>query len=215
MNNIITVRNVSKYFKEQKILENVSLDFEKGKIYGLVGRNGSGKTVLMKCICGFMPVSSGEIKVNNKIIGKDIDIAENIGIIIETPGFLPNYSAYNNLKLLAMIKNKIGKSEIEKVIAKVGLDPKSKKHISKFSLGMRQRLGLAQAIMEDPDIYILDEPMNGLDRSGVEEIRDLILELKKAGKTIIMATHIMEDVQLLCDIVYRVEDGKFKIVEEI
>lgn len=212
MESVIKIENVCKDFKEQRVLNNVSLEFEKGKIYGLVGRNGSGKTVLMKCICGFVPVSSGQITVNNKVVGKDVDIPENIGIIIENPGFLPNYSAYNNLKLLAMIKNKIKKNEIEAVIKKVGLDPKSKKHVSKYSLGMRQRLGLAQAIMENPDIYILDEPMNGLDKSGVEEIRKILLELKENGKTIVMATHIMEDVKLLCDVVYKVEEGNISVI---
>lgn len=153
MNNIIEIKNLSKQFKEHTVLKDVTLNFGKGKIYGLVGRNGSGKTVLMKCICGLIPPSTGEIIVNDKVIGRDMDIAENVGIIIESPGFLPNYSGFNNLKLLSMIKNKINNDEIKAVIKKVGLDPGSKKHVGKYSLGMRQRLGLAQAIMEDPDIY--------------------------------------------------------------
>lgn len=215
MENIISVTNATKYFGEQLIFEGVNINFEKGKIYGLVGRNGSGKTVLMKCICGLVPLTSGEITVRDKVLGKDIDIPENVGIIIENPGFLPNYSGMNNLKLLALIKNKIDKKHIENTIRKVGLDPHSKKHVGKYSLGMRQRLGLAQAIMEDPEIYVLDEPMNGLDKSGVAEIRKVLEEIKESGKTIIMATHIMEDVRLLCDTVYLVEDGNFKIVEEI
>lgn len=212
MDNIIEVNNVCKNFKEDKILKNININLEKGKIYGLVGRNGSGKTVLMKCICGLLPVTSGEIKINNKVMGKDIDIPDNFGIIIETPGFLPNYNGYKNLKLLAMIKNQIGLDEIEKAIIKVGLDPKSKKHVSKYSLGMKQRLGLAQAIMEKPEVFILDEPMNGLDKNGVIEIRNLLLELKKEGKTILIATHIMEDVNLLCDEVFKMEDGTLSII---
>ena len=214
MENIISVKNVTKCFKEDKVLDNISVEFEKGKIHGLVGRNGSGKTVLMKCICGFVPVSSGEIKVYNKIVGKDIDIPKNLGIIIENPGFLPNYSGYNNLKLLAMIRNKIKKEDIENTIKMVGLDPKSRKHVSNYSLGMRQRLGIAQAMMEDPDIYILDEPMNGLDKKGAYEIRTLLLKLKERGKTIIIATHIMEDVKMLCDTVYKFEDGHLQKVDE-
>ncbi|KLE16322.1 ATP-binding cassette domain-containing protein [Clostridium sp. C8] len=215
MNNIIEIKNLSKQFKEHTVLKDVTLNFEKGKIYGLVGRNGSGKTVLMKCICGLIPPSTGEIAVNNKVVGKDIDIPENVGIIIENPGFLPNYSGFNNLKLLSMIKNKINNDEIKAVIKKVGLDPESKKHVGKYSLGMRQRLGLAQAIMENPDIYILDEPMNGLDKSGITEIRNLLLELKSQGKTIIMATHIYEDVRILCDKVYKIEDGEISLAENL
>lgn len=215
MNNIIEIKNLSKQFKDHTVLRDITLNFEKGKIYGLVGRNGSGKTVLMKCICGLIPSSEGQIIVNNKVIGRDIDIPENIGIIIENPGFLPNYSGFNNLKLLSMIRNKIKNDEIIIAIKKVGLDPNSKKHVGKYSLGMRQRLGLAQAIMEDPDIYILDEPMNGLDKSGIKEMRNLLLELKAKGKTIIMATHIYEDVKILCDKVYKVEDGEISLVENL
>jgi len=136
----------------------------------LAGRNGCGKTVLFKCICGFVPLTSGEIFVNNQKIGQDIDVPANVGIIIESPGFLPNYSGYNNLKLLASIKHKINKETIRNAISRVGLDPDSIKHVGKYSMGMRQRLGIAQAIMEDPEILILDEPMNGLDKHGVEEI---------------------------------------------
>ncbi|MDE7422766.1 MAG: ATP-binding cassette domain-containing protein [Lachnospiraceae bacterium] len=205
--NIITVTNVSKRFKEETVLKNVTIAFEKGKIHGIIGRNGSGKTMLFKCICGFISPSEGEIVVNGKKIGKDIDIPDSIGIIIETPGFLPNYSGYGNLRLLASIQHKIKKEDIRTAIKKVGLNPDSKKHVGKYSLGMRQRLGIAQAIMEEPEILIFDEPMNGLDHTGVKEIRDILKGLKKEGKTILLASHNSEDIKELCDTVCEMDAG--------
>lgn len=205
--NIITVTNVSKHFKEGTALKNVTIAFEKGKIHGIIGRNGSGKTVLFKCICGFTSPSSGEIVVNGKIIGKDTDIPDNVGIIIEAPSFLPNYSGYKNLSLLASINGKIKKEAIRDAILKVGLDPDSKKHVRKYSMGMRQRLGIAQAIMEDPEILIFDEPMNGLDHTGVKEIRNLLKNLRDEGKTIIIASHNPEDIHELCDTVCEMDAG--------
>lgn len=205
---VIKVNNVTKSFKTATVLDCISIDFEKGKIYGLVGRNGSGKTMLLKCICGFVIPTEGTITVNGKTIGKDVDIPENLGLIIETPGFLPNYDGFNNLKFLAMIKNKISNNDINEIMKKVGLDNVGKKHVGKYSLGMRQRLGIAQAIMENPDILILDEPMNGLDNNGVEEMRKLFLDLKKEGKTILLASHGKEDISILCDKVYELDHGK-------
>jgi ABC-2 type transport system ATP-binding protein len=205
--NIITVTNVSKRFKEEMVLKNVSVAFEKGKIHGIIGRNGSGKTILFKCICGFIPPSDGEIMVNGKRVGKDVDIPENLGIIIETPGFLPNYSGYKNLCLLASINHKINRDAIRAAMTKVGLDPDSKKHVRKYSTGMRQRLGIAQAIMEDPDILILDEPMNGLDDAGVKEIRQILKGLRDEGKTIILSSHYSEDIKELCDTVCEMNAG--------
>lgn len=203
----IKVENVYKSFGKTVVLQNINVLFEKGKIHGLIGRNGSGKTMLMKCICGFVPVSSGEIIINGKILKNGKEIPDNIGVIIETPGFLPAYSAYRNLKFLADIKGKISKQEIYEAISKVGLDPKSKKHVGKYSLGMRQRLGLAQAIMEDPDILILDEPMNGLDKDGVKDMQNYLLDLVAKGKTIIIASHSSEDISILCDEVYEIDKG--------
>ena len=208
MDNVITIENVVKRFKDATVLNQVSVDFEQGKVHGLIGRNGSGKTMLMKCICGIVPVTSGRISVNGKVIGKDVDIPENVGVIIETPGFLPNYSAYNNLKFLAKIKNKIGANEIKAAIKSVGLNPDDKKHVGKYSLGMRQRLGLAQAIMENPDLLILDEPMNGLDKDGVADMREYLLDLKSQGKTILIASHSAEDIDVLCDTVCEMDKGK-------
>lgn len=204
---IIKVENVVRKFNENNALNGVSINFEKGKIHGIVGRNGSGKTVLFKCICGFMPMTSGKITVSDKVIGKDSDIPDNVGLIIETPGFLPNYSGFKNLKLLACIKRKIDDKKIKETMERVGLDPKSKKHVNKYSLGMRQRLGIAQAIMEDPDILVLDEPMNGLDNEGVEEMRELFLNLRNEGKTILLASHNKGDVEYLCDTVREMDHG--------
>lgn len=210
MEDIIVVENVSKRFGDNLVLDDVSVNFEKGKIHGIIGRNGSGKTMLMKCICGFVPVTSGTITVEEKRVGKDVDIPHNMGIIIETPGFLNSYSGYNNLKFLAGINKKISKDRIVEIMELVKLDPANKKHVGKYSLGMRQRLGLAQALMESPDILILDEPMNGLDQSGVNEMRDILSSLAKEGTTIIMANHNSEDIELLCDTVCEMELGKIK-----
>lgn len=207
METCIEVQNVVKRFRDQVVLKNVSISFEKGQIHGIVGRNGSGKTVLFKCICGLMHPEEGVIFVNGKRVGRDVDMPEDIGAIIEAPGFLPNYSGYKNLRFLANIRRKIGKEEILNVLKTVGLDPESRKHVGKYSLGMRQRLGIAQAIMEDPEILILDETMNGLDNAGVQDIRALLLELKAQGKTILLASHNHEDIAALCDTVHEMDGG--------
>ena len=207
METCIEVQNVVKRFRDQVVLKNVSISFEKGQIHGIVGRNGYGKTVLFKCICGLMHPEEGVILVNGKRVGRDVDMPEDIGAIIEAPGFLPNYSGYKNLRFLANIRRKIGKEEILNVLKTVGLDPESRKHVGKYSLGMRQRLGIAQAIMEDPEILILDEPMNGLDNAGVQDIRALLLELKAQGKTILLASHNHEDIAALCDTVHEMDGG--------
>lgn len=207
METCIEVQNVVKRFRDQVVLKNVSISFEKGQIHGIVGRNGSGKTVLFKCICGLMHPEEVVILVNGKRVGRDVDMPEDIGAIIEAPGFLPNYSGYKNLRFLANIRRKIGKEEILNVLKTVGLDPESRKHVGKYSLGMRQRLGIAQAIMEDPEILILDEPMNGLDNAGVQDIRALLLELKAQGKTILLASHNHEDIAALCDTVHEMDGG--------
>lgn len=207
MKPIITLENVTKRFRDTVALNQVNIEFEEGKIHGIVGRNGSGKTVLMKCICGLMHQDSGEIWVEGKRIGKDVDIPQGIGAIIEAPGFLPNFSGYRNLKFLADIHRKVGKTEIFKAMQTVGLEPENKKHVGKYSLGMRQRLGLAQAIMENPSILILDEPMNGLDKRGVEQMRQLLIGFKEEGKTILIASHSSEDISILCDTVHEMDDG--------
>lgn len=207
MGNIIEVVHVIKDFGKFRALNDISINIEEGKIYGVVGRNGSGKTVLFKCIAGLLRPTEGVIRVNGKVIGKEIESPESLGMIIENPGFLPNYSAYHNLKFLAMIKNEIGKKRILESIELVGLDAHSKKKVGKYSMGMRQRLGIAQAIMEDPELLIFDEPMNGLDNHGVEDMRKLFLELKQKGKTIVLASHNREDIEVLCDTIVEMDRG--------
>lgn len=209
-NAAITVKNVTMKFKGQVVLNDINIDFEMGKIYGIIGRNGSGKTVLLKCICGLLLPTAGTVTVNDKIIGRDVDFPENTGFIIENPAFLQNYSALKNLKYLASIKGKIDEQTIRTFIKLVGLNPDDKKAVGKYSLGMRQRLGIAQALMENPDIIILDEPMNALDNVGVDEIRQVILKMRDRGKRIIIASHIREDIELLCDNVYEMNAGQIK-----
>lgn len=215
MRNIaISVQNVSKSFGQERVLKSVSRDFEKGKIHGIVGNNGSGKTVLMKCICGFLIPTEGEVSVNGRRIGRDVDFPPDMGVIIETPGFLPNITGVKNLEILASLNKKIGLEQITASIRRVGLDPLMKKPVGKYSLGMRQRLGIAQAIMEDPSLLILDEPLNGLDKHGVAEMRKLIKGLKGEGKTILLASHNQGDIDELCDTVCEMDAGVMTIIRE-
>ena len=206
-NSFIQVNDIVLRFKKDILLDHVSYQCEQGKIHGIVGRNGSGKTLLMKCI--FIRPNEGHIYVRDKEIGKDIDFTPDTGIIIETPGFIPYYSGYRNLKVLAAINNRISRKDIENAMYQVGLDPTMKKRVATYSLGMRQRLGIAQAIMEDPSLIILDEPFNGLDKHGVEEMREYFLSLKKKGKTILLTSHNTEDIEYLCDTVVEMDHGKF------
>ena len=166
MSAYVCAEGISKSFGKQAILDHISIDFEKGKVYGITGRNGSGKTVFLKILCGLLPPNQGTVRVNGKTIGKDIDFPESVGAIIESPGFLPYWSGYKNLSYLASLRNRIGAAEISDAMKLVGLDPKDKKPVGKYSLGMKQRLGIAQAIMENPQLLILDEPMNGRHKSG-------------------------------------------------
>ena len=210
----ISVQNVSKSFRQERVLKSVSRDFEKGKIHGIVGNNGSGKTVLMKCICGFLIPDSGSITVNGERVGVDVDFPRDMGLIIETPGFLPNMTGVKNLEILASLNKKVGLEEIAAAIRRVGLDPLMKKPVGKYSLGMRQRLGIAQAIMEDPALLILDEPLNGLDKHGVREMRQLIKGLKEQGKTILLASHNQGDIDELCDTVCEMDAGVMTMIRE-
>lgn len=214
MDNIIVVNGVTKTFKDNVVLDNVSISFERNKIHGIIGRNGSGKTVLIKAICGFYKPDNGEIIIDGKIIGKDIDFPSNVGAIIEAPGFIPTLSAYKNLCYLASIKNIIDKTQIHNAMQAVGLDPKNKKSVGKYSLGMKQRLGIAQAIMEEPDILILDEPMNALDVEGMETIRNLLRDYRDKGHTILLISHNREDIDILCDTVSSIEKGKISRISD-
>ena len=195
-NMAIIVRNVTKKFGNVTVLDNVSLQVKKGTICGIIGRNGSGKTVLFKCICGLLQINEGSILVDKK----------EIGAIIEEPGFLKQYSGKQNLRLLASMSGKEN-IDIEKVLKAVGLEHAGRKKVGKYSMGMRQRLGIAQAIMESPDILILDEPMNGLDKHGVEDMRKLLVQLKEEGTTILVASHNPLDIEILCDEVYEMDAG--------
>ncbi|BDC00628.1 TPA: ABC transporter ATP-binding protein [Clostridium perfringens] len=203
---VVEICNLTKDINGTKVLNKVNLQLESGKAYGIVGRNGSGKSMLFKAICGLINTTEGSITVFDKDI-KNGSFPDDIGMIIENPGFLPQYSAFKNLKILASINNKISDERIKETIALVGLDPKNKKSVKKFSLGMKQRLGIAQAIMEDPKLLILDEPMNGLDSDGVEQIRKLLLKLKANSVTILLASHNSDDINKICDYVYYIENG--------
>lgn len=206
----IIIENLSKTIKNNKILDNVNLTFESGHVYGLVGRNGSGKTLLLRAICGLIFPDSGKVIIDGKQLHKDISFPESCGIIIENTDLLPNFSAFDNLKMLSEIKNTANDNMIKSAIKSVGLDPDSKKKVKTFSLGMKQRLSIAQALFEDPDILLLDEPTNALDEDGVNDVRRILLEQKKKNKLIIIASHNKEDISLLSDTVISVSNGRFQ-----
>lgn len=208
----IEVVNVSKNFKNHEVLKNVNLTVKKGEICGIIGRNGSGKTVLFKCICQIFIPERGEIRILGEDIRTNPGIIKNLGVIIENPAFLENFSGYWNLKFLADLSHKIGKKEIMDILQLVGLEEAKKKKVKNYSLGMKQRLAIAQTIMEEQSILVLDEPMNGLDKKGVAQIREIFLEYKKKGHSILMASHNPQDVEILCDHVYEMDDG---IIEKL
>lgn len=207
MSDYIQLTNISKTFGKQTVLQPLTMGFEEGMIHGIIGRNGSGKTVLMKMILGILQPTTGTVIVGDKRIGKDVDFPESVGAIIETIEFIPYMSAYQNLADIAAMRGNLSKTQIKEVLEMVGLGNVGRKHVSKFSMGMRQRLAIAQAVMESPKLLILDEPMNGMDEKGVEEMRRLILARKAAGTTIILSSHNIEDIRILCDQVYRIDAG--------
>ncbi len=209
---MIILKNVSKTFQDKTVLQKTDLTVESGTITGFIGRNGSGKTVLLKLICGLMLPTTGTVTVDGVQVGRDRDFAPDAGVLIETPSFINYESGLRNLRALAAIRRKISVEQVKDAICLVGLDPEDKKRVGKYSLGMRQRLGIAQAIMEDPSLIILDEPMNGLDKEGVEEMRVLFSNLRGEGKTILLASHSAEDVDLLCDAVYELDKGRMERV---
>ena len=207
MTDIVMMKNVTKRFGTETVLKQVNLSMQEGKITGIVGRNGSGKTVLMKCLTGFLIPEEGDVQVFGKRIGKDIDFAPDTGILIETPGFIDTESGISNLKYLQKLKKTESALSPADAMTLVGLDPRNKKPVGKYSLGMRQRLGLAQAMMDRPKLLILDEHMNGLDNKGVEEMRKLLLSLKEEGTAILLASHNPLDIEALCDEVYSMDQG--------
>lgn len=202
---MIEVKNAVKRFSDTVALDHVNVSFEKGKIHGVIGRNGSGKTVLFKCICGFMELTEGDIYVDGHKVKPAAP--QQIGVIIEDPGFIGSMNGMKNLQLLAGIRGNITRERIREVIQMVGLNPDDKKHVSKYSLGMRHRLGIAQAIMENPPLLVLDEPMNGLDKHGVLEIRQVLRDLRDQGTTIVLSSHYVEDIEALCDTVCEMDRG--------
>ncbi|BDU93634.1 ATP-binding cassette domain-containing protein [Clostridium perfringens] len=204
----IKINNLSKKIKNNIILNNINVNFSYGEINGIVGINGSGKTMLFKTICGLTNATSGTIYVFNKLI-KNGEFPDDTGIIIESPGFLPNYSGFKNLQILASIKNIISDDDIKYFIELVGLNPNDNRPVKKYSLGMKQRLGIAQALMEKPKLLILDEPMNALDESGVQLVRKILLDLKNKGVTILLASHNKDDINSLCDNIYEIKNGNF------
>ena len=206
----IKVKDVCKYFGKTQVLDHVNMECRQGEITGIIGRNGAGKTVLFKIICGLLSLDSGEILINGIKRERQADVLPSVGIIIEEPAFLKKYSGIKNLEYLYMINHKNNRQYLESIMEKVGLDPKSKKHVGKYSMGMRQRLAIAQSIMEEPEFLVLDEPFNGLDSHGVNEMRELFLELKKRRKVILIASHNSEDINILCDNVYSMESGVLK-----
>ncbi len=203
----IEIKNVSKKFKEIEALKNVSMTLESGHIYGFIGHNGSGKTVLLKLICAFLEPSTGEILFNGENIIKNNKFPPSTRALIERPNFISELSGLENLESLARIQNKIGEEEIENTLKKVGLEENKDKLYYKYSLGMKQKLGIAQVLMEDQEVLILDEPFNGLDEESTKKIRKILLQEKEKGKLIILATHIKEDMEMLCDEIFKFNDG--------
>jgi ABC-2 type transport system ATP-binding protein len=204
----ITANHVSKEIKNQPILKDINLRLHKGAIYGFRGKNGSGKTMLFRALCGLILPTEGEVMVDGLKLGKDVSFPPSVGVLIEYPGFLAGYTGFKNLKMLASLTNTITDDRIKEAIRQVGLDPEDKRKYRKYSLGMKQRLGLAQAIMEKPDLIILDEPTNALDTDGIEEFKKLLLELKKENKCILIASHDKEDLEYLSDEIFLMENGK-------
>lgn len=207
---MIKIENYSKKIKDTVVLENINMVLNDGMIYGIQGENGSGKTMLMRGICGLIKGSEGCITIDGKVIGKDISFPEDIGVLIENPSFIPKYTGYKNLKLVADIQGKVDKEEIIKTLQKVGLKPDDKRTYKKYSLGMKQRLGIACAIMGTPKLIILDEPFNGLDEKGVLQIRDVIKGLKQKNCIVIVACHDKEQLEYLSDKIYVIKEGKLQ-----
>ncbi len=206
----IVVDNVTKVLKGVTVLENVSYEFTGGNIYGIVGKNGCGKTMLMRAICGLIKPTEGKILIDDKELHKDISFPPNIGIIIEKPEFLGYLSGFENLKRLAEINNKVSDKEIRDYMKMFSLNPDSKLHMRKYSLGMKQKIGIIQAIMENPDYLILDEPFNAIDEETVKMVHKLLLDYKKQGKLIIVTSHHKEDIDTVCDHVVSMQEGKIK-----
>lgn len=210
----LIAKNISKTIQKKVILSDVSLSLESGKIYGFTGRNGSGKTMLFRALSGLMQIDSGSVIWGDKTLHKDFSVLPSLGIVLENAGLYPNLTGMQNLMYLASLTKRIGQEEITRAIARVGLDPNDRKTCKKYSMGMKQRLAVAQAIMEKPDVIMLDEPTNALDEAGVDEIRKIILEEKERGALILLASHNKEDIRVLADEWYKVDAGQVTRQEE-
>lgn len=206
----IKIKNYTKLIEHKQILHDINLSLESGHIYGLKGKNGSGKTMLMRTICGLILPTSGEININGDILGTQISFPKSIGALIESPGFIDAYSGFKNLKLLAEIKNIISAQDIADTMLSLRLDPNDKKKFKKYSLGMKQKLGIAAAIMEKPDIIILDEPINALDEESVQIVKELLISLKNDGKLILISCHDKDELEFLSDQIHEIESGEIK-----
>lgn len=204
----IRLKCVTKKIKQDILLDNISLEFQGGKVYGLQGKNGSGKTMLMRAICGLITLSDGEINIDGEILHKDISFPRSIGALLENPSFLNGYTGLENLKLLADIQGGIEEKELRDYLTKVGLDADDKRIYRKYSLGMKQKLGIAAAIMGSPDIVILDEPINAIDEAGIEKVREILRGLKENGSVIIVACHDKEELELLSDEIIKISKGR-------
>ena len=203
----LEVKSVSKYFGKTCVLNNINLEMETGHIYGFWGRNGSGKTMLMRIISGLVFPSDGAIIIGGEQLGKDISFPRSIGALIENPGFIPGYSGFKNLKILASIRNKISDADIREVMLHMGLDPDDRKKAKKYSLGMKQKLGIAAALMEKPDLILLDEPTNALDENSTKVLKEILLEHKRRGALLIVACHIREELEYLSDEIICLNEG--------
>ena len=210
---MLEIKGLTKKFNQRTVLRDINLSLKYGNIYGFIGANGSGKSVFFKTICGFLKPDKGTVTVNGKMIGKEIDFLPSLGVVIEKPGFIENYNQFDNLKYLAQINNIIDDKKIIEVIHRVGLDINNKEKVKTFSLGMRQRLAIAQAIMEDQKIIILDEPFNGLDKNGCNQIKNLLMELKSPNRLILLTSHIEGDIDSLSDYIFEFSDGKISLVK--
>lgn len=205
---IIKVENVSKIIRGNSVIEHISMELTSGKVFGFRGINGSGKTMLMRLIAGLIYPTKGQITVDNKILGRDINFPENMGLLIENPAFLENYSGFANLKLLSSIQDKIDDKQIRRTLERVGLEPDSKKKYKKYSLGMKQKLGIAAAVLEKPELLILDEPANALDEEGVERLKKIVQEEEERGALIILSCHDAYLLEEMSDVIYLLQDGK-------
>ena len=211
--NKIVIKGLNKKITGSPVLTDINLEFNGGKVYGLKGKNGSGKTMLMRAVSGLITADSGTVTINGEVLGKQISFPRSIGVLIENPAFISNYTGFKNLSVLASIQKRIGVDRIRQTLEEVGLDPDDKRTYRKYSLGMKQRLGIAAAVMEYPDIIILDEPVNALDESGAMLVREILRKAKERGAIIILACHDREELEFLSDVIYEISDGR--IVSEL